>query len=80
MSVHSRERELQRSDPAARPCLEERQPGSRGLRGIALEGLERGEEEIGEDDIEPREEARVGERRIGEMCLHALGDREVEPA
>ena len=68
------------SDPAARPCLEERQPGSRGLRVIAFEVLERGEEEVGEHDIEPREEARVGKRRTGEMSLHALGDREVEPS
>ena len=76
--VHARERELERRDPAARARLEEWQPGSRGLRGIALEGVEGGEEEVGEDDVEPCQEAGIGERQTLEAGLHAAGDGQIE--
>ena len=75
MGVHPRERELQRGDPVSRPRLEKGPPRPRRAARI----LDRGQEQVGEHDVEPRDERGVGERDAVESCVHALGDRQVEP-
>ena len=76
--VHPRERELERLDAAARSCLEERQPGAWRLSRVTLEGVERGEVEVGEDDVEPCQEAGVAEGEAREPGLYASRDGQVE--
>ena len=75
--VHAGECELQRRDPGRR-ARRTAGPG-RGRRRRAFVGLDGGEEEVGEDDVEPLEEGRPGEGRERELRVDALRHLAVQP-
>ena len=59
--------------PCGGPRLDERRPGARQPRRIGPGRVEGAEEEVGEDDVEAREEPRVLKGESGEPLLDALG-------
>ena len=79
MRVHTGERELERRGSPARASLEERHPRTWRAPRVALVRVERGEEVAREDDVEPREAARVREGPARTLSLHPLSHLAIEP-
>ncbi len=76
--AHPGQRELERCDPACRARLDERRPGAGHGGRVGPRGIERTEEEAGEDDVEVREELRILKDEAAELLLDALGHRQIE--
>ena len=79
MGVHPGERELDRQDALSSARLEQRLPGARHASPSANVVRERGQIEVREDDIEPADEGRIGERTGSRGLADRFRYGEVEP-
>jgi hypothetical protein len=79
-AFHPRQGELQRMDlPDHSPALEQRPPRIRHALAARI-GVDRVEVEVGEDDIEPRDELCPAEEPVAlQPVAHRSGDLQVEP-
>ena len=76
--VHAREGELDRRDGLAGARLEKGCPGVRRGRRVRFERAQGREVEIGEDDVQVRQEERVSEGGLPHARQHALGHLEIQ--
>ena len=71
--AHPGQRELERRDPVRGALIDQRRPRAGHAGRVGAGCVEGAEEEVGEDDVEPREEVRIAEDHIRRVAAPRPG-------